>query len=89
MHPAAAAAPALGPAPGRPNRSDRKIQVQYLFIQALAAWGSPLSDLPGLVPPALPWWAMPLVLWRTCPRVTYFPPFLTGLALSLPTLGGP
>jgi len=33
-----------------------------------------LSDLPGLVPPALPRWAMPLVLWRTCPRVTYFPP---------------
>jgi len=38
----------------------------------LAAWGFPLSDLPGLVPPALPWWAMPLVLWRTCPRVTYY-----------------
>jgi len=34
----------------------------------------PLSDLPGLVPPALPWWAIPLVLWRTCQRVTYPPP---------------
>jgi len=33
-----------------------------------------LYDLPGLVPPALPWWTMPLVLWRTCPRVTYHPP---------------
>jgi len=21
---------------------------------------------------ALPWWAMPLVLWRTCPRVTHY-----------------
>jgi len=37
-----------------------------------------LSDSPGLVPPALPWWAMPLVLWRTCPRVTYFPPITSG-----------
>jgi len=36
-----------------------------------------LSDLPGLVPPALPRWAMPLVLWRTCPRVTYFPHIIT------------
>jgi len=41
---------------------------------ALAAWGFPLSDLPGLVPPALPRGAMPLVLWQTCPRVTYSPP---------------
>jgi len=33
------------------------------LVAALAAWGIPLSDLPGLVPQALPW---PLVLWRTC-----------------------
>jgi len=49
---------------------------------ASAAWGFPLSDLPGLVPPALPWWAMLLVLWRTCPRVTYFPHYISCLCLS-------